>query len=64
VEQWQSGADHNVRLQNGTVQMLDLDATPQEGMIGAFRIVSKLEGETSTQRYRRIAKPLTNSMQE
>jgi hypothetical protein len=41
VEQWQSGADHNVRLQNGTVQMLDLDATPQEGIIGAFRIVSK-----------------------
>jgi hypothetical protein len=37
VEQWQSCADDNVRLHKGTVhrvmQMLDLDATPQEGMI-------------------------------
>ena len=37
VEQWQSGADHNVRLHKeqytGVMQMLDLDATPQEGMI-------------------------------
>ncbi len=40
VELWQSGADHNVRLHKGTVhrvmKMLDLDATPQEGMIFHF----------------------------
>jgi hypothetical protein len=29
LEQGQSGADHNIRL----YQMLDLDVTPQEGMI-------------------------------
>jgi hypothetical protein len=37
VEQWESGADPNVRLQKGTVhrviEMLGLDVTPQEGMI-------------------------------
>jgi hypothetical protein len=37
VEQWQSGADHNVRLHKGTVHRgyadADLDATPQEGMV-------------------------------
>ena len=37
VEQWQSGADHMSGFTKeqhiGVMQMLDLDATPQEGMI-------------------------------
>jgi hypothetical protein len=59
------GCRSQFRLQNGTVQMLDLDANAARGhdrrISESFRRVG---GETSTQNAPRIAKPLTDSMQE